>query len=381
MNLDLSLVNILILFGAVQGLTFMVILFANKRHPGAIYLGLVLLALVYNGLETFNWSANLEQYTTFFDYFPFVLIFLIGPSFYLYQHSLLYDTAFSRRKILLLYSPFFFQFGYLSICWIAHYLTKTEILNFQPWLRMAGQFYGWYSEPLSVIVYLAFAAGSIRDFLLQSKAPILDKKRLKNRQATLAWVKQLLVFQMILALIWTPTVIISNLGVWPFSWSEYYPVEILLVIFLYWIAIAGYFKIRAITEEPTRVKEPSVETHQSATEMALIREAVEMDHLYRNPELSLALLSEKTGIAPKQISRILNQVAGMNFNDFVNSYRVEAFCRELKKTQNTNLTLLGIANSCGFNSSATFQRTFKKLKGVTPGTYFQRRQEMGESGG
>lgn len=114
--------------------------------------------------------------------------------------------------------------------------------------------------------------------------------------------------------------------------------------------------------------------------MVLIQTTVESGQLYRNPELSLTLLSEKIGLPPKQISKTLNQEAGMNFNDFINSYRVEAFCRELKKTENINLTLLGIASSCGFNSSATFQRTFKKLKGVTPSAYFQRRQEMGESG-
>ena len=132
MNLELSLVNILILFGAVQGITFMVILFANKRHPGAAYLGLAVLALVYNGLETFNWSSNLEDYVSFFDYFPFVLIFLVGPSFYLYQYSLLRpDRAASPQKILLSYSPFIFQFSYLLICWIAYHLTKSPSLFYR----------------------------------------------------------------------------------------------------------------------------------------------------------------------------------------------------------------------------------------------------------
>ena len=384
MNLDLSLVNILILFGAVQGLTFAVVLFASKRHPGAVYLGLAVLAFVYNGLETFNWSANLEQYTTFFDYYPFVLIFLVGPSFYLYQRSLLGDAPVSRRKVLLLYSFPFFQFGYLSICWIAHYLTKTEILNFQPWLRMAGQFYFRYSEPLSVLVYLFFTLLSVRHFNRYSIVSGSDKKSLKTRNLPLAWAKQLLIFQLLLALIWPSTVLISYLDAWPFSWSEYYPVEILLVLFLYWIAIAGYLKIRSITIEPARKRNLADREifiqNEKSQHMVLIQTTVESDQLYRNPELNLALLSEKIDLPPKQISKTLNQEAGMNFNDFINSYRVEAFCRELKKTDNTNLTLLGIANSCGFNSSATFQRTFKKFKGETPSAYFQRKKEVGESG-
>src|SRR5688572_2153504 len=88
MNLDLSLINILILFGAIQGLIFSVLLFTSKRHPGAFYLALVMLALVYNGLETFNWSSGLENHIIFFDFYPFVTIFLIGPGFYGYFQAL-----------------------------------------------------------------------------------------------------------------------------------------------------------------------------------------------------------------------------------------------------------------------------------------------------
>ncbi|GAA0877676.1 hypothetical protein GCM10009119_06440 [Algoriphagus jejuensis] len=384
MNLDLSLVNILILFGAVQGLTFAVVLFASKRHPGAVYLGLAVLALVYNGLETFNWSSNLEKHTAFFDYYPFVLIFLVGPSFYLYQLSLLSENPLSRRQKLWIYSTFIFQFCYLTICWFTYFLVGIGLTGLRPGLTLAGQFYAQYSEPLSVLVYLFFTGLSLREFYKLPPRSEIEKRNREKGKMVRAWVKQILVFQIILALVWTATLVVSYSGVWPFTWSEYYPVEILLVLFLYWIAIAGYLKIRSITIEPKRKRNLAdrevFEGNEKSPQMILLQNAMESDQLYRNPELSLASLSEKIEVPVKQISKTLNQEAGMNFNDFVNSYRVEAFCGELKKPENNNLTLLGIASTCGFNSSATFQRAFKKFKGVTPGVYFQRREEMGESG-
>ncbi|GAB3231384.1 AraC family transcriptional regulator [Algoriphagus aestuariicola] len=377
MELDLSLINILILFGAVQGMTFMIALFASSKHPGAKFLALAVLALVYNGLETFNWSSNLEQYTRLFDYFPFVLIFLVGPSFYLYQYSLLRaGTAPSRKRILISYSPFIFQFTYLAFCWIGYLLTKSELLNFQPWLRSAGQFYAWYSEPVSVLVFLFFFSLSVWDFRKNHRAALLDKRCLQPRKIAVDWAKQLLVFQFLMSLIWPATVIISYFDFWPFSWSEYYPVELLLVLFLYWIAIAGYFRMRSITVEPIRKKEKPSQNEPNSPEMDLILRAMEIDELYRNPELNLSLLSEKTGLPSKTLSKILNQSRGVNFNDFVNSYRVEAFCREAEKAENSKLTLQGIAFDCGFNSSATFQRTFKKFKGDTPKSYFQARKKV-----
>jgi AraC-like DNA-binding protein len=231
---------------------------------------------------------------------------------------------------------------------------------------------------------LFFTGLSIWHFTSLQPLPDRGKKVGKMKEAARTWVKQILIFQVFFGICWTVTLLIPLIWQWPFSWSHYYPIEIILVVFLYWIAIAGYFKIRRISPD-VEVKKDAPEKgrigkNENSPQMILIQDAMETARLYLNPELSLVLLSEKTGIAPKQISKTLNQEAGMNFNDFVNTYRVEAFCGELKKPENNNLTLLGIASRCGFNSSATFQRTFKKLKGVTPGAYFQRREEMGHSG-
>jgi AraC-like DNA-binding protein len=69
------------------------------------------------------------------------------------------------------------------------------------------------------------------------------------------------------------------------------------------------------------------------------------------------------------LSAAINQAYGKNFNDFVNTYRVEAVKKMLNDESVQHLSLLGIAYECGFNSKSTFNRAFKKATGVAPSAY------------
>jgi AraC-like DNA-binding protein len=70
-----------------------------------------------------------------------------------------------------------------------------------------------------------------------------------------------------------------------------------------------------------------------------------------------------------QLSEIINTEFKKNFNDFVNGYRVKAFKTMLKNGKHKQLSLLGVAFECGFNSKATFNRVFKKLTNLSPTQY------------
>ncbi|WP_461302435.1 helix-turn-helix domain-containing protein [Aureisphaera sp.] len=90
---------------------------------------------------------------------------------------------------------------------------------------------------------------------------------------------------------------------------------------------------------------------------------------YLNPELNLLNLSEALSMNRAELSEVINVGFGKNFNDFVNQYRVEAFKEKLADGKHRQLSLLGIAFECGFNSKATFNRVFKKLTQQSPTQY------------
>ena len=66
------------------------------------------------------------------------------------------------------------------------------------------------------------------------------------------------------------------------------------------------------------------------------------------------------------MSRDINQGFQLNFNDFVNNYRIEAVKEKLEASEQKTQTLLGNAYDCGFNSKAPSSRAFKKAAGANP---------------
>ncbi|WP_462242845.1 helix-turn-helix domain-containing protein [Ferruginibacter sp.] len=103
-----------------------------------------------------------------------------------------------------------------------------------------------------------------------------------------------------------------------------------------------------------------------ATWKPKILELLEKAKVYEDPELSLTQVAKQLGTNPSLLSKVINQGFQLNFNDFINNYRIEAVKEKLKAGEHKMQTLLGIAYDCGFNSKATFNRAFKKATGVSP---------------
>ena len=126
---------------------------------------------------------------------------------------------------------------------------------------------------------------------------------------------------------------------------------------------------------PSRVSIPDApsETEKSISPKAIedLKNLMEQEKPYLNPELNLADLADMAKMNRAQLSETINAGFGKNFNDFVNQYRVNAFKKMLAENHQDRLSLLGIALECGFNSKATFNRVFKKLTNLSPTDYLK----------
>ncbi|MCG8331759.1 MAG: helix-turn-helix domain-containing protein [Chitinophagales bacterium] len=92
---------------------------------------------------------------------------------------------------------------------------------------------------------------------------------------------------------------------------------------------------------------------------------------YLNPTLSLRSLAQLVQIHPNQLSWILNQSIGKNFNTFINHYRIEHFKSLVVDPANSHISLIGLAFESGFNSKTVFNTYFKKETGITPKEYLK----------
>ena len=96
---------------------------------------------------------------------------------------------------------------------------------------------------------------------------------------------------------------------------------------------------------------------------------------YLSAELTLESVAERLSLSPHHLSQTVNQRLGRNFNDWVNSYRIEEARRLLGDPRASHLSIAGIGDAAGFGSKSTFNAAFKKFAGMTPSEFRRRRPE------
>ena len=173
------------------------------------------------------------------------------------------------------------------------------------------------------------------------------------------------------------------------SWTDFWWGFFANAITIYIIGMKGYYtnlkklphfsvenfdtltatKIDLITiakEKTTAEKEEFALIERTKVKLEIV---MKTEKLYLNPDLTLSDLGQYFKLSSNMMSKVINSGFNKNFNEFINHYRVEACKAKILAGETAQLSLLGIAFECGFNSKATFNRTFKKLTGFTPSQF------------
>jgi AraC-like DNA-binding protein len=108
------------------------------------------------------------------------------------------------------------------------------------------------------------------------------------------------------------------------------------------------------------------------TEFEQLTSYFEQKQPFLNENLSLQDVSIELNMHQRILSEIIGSQTGKNFFDFVNSYRVEYFNRQIVLPKNKNLTILAVAFECGFGSKSAFSRAYKKHSGITPSEFIKK---------
>ncbi len=93
------------------------------------------------------------------------------------------------------------------------------------------------------------------------------------------------------------------------------------------------------------------------------------NNLFCDNDLKLTHLAEKSGLSTQLISQALNSQQQMNFNDFLNQFRLTHIKAQLLDPANSKADIQQLALQSGFNSKATFYRVFKDKVGMTPSEF------------
>jgi len=135
---------------------------------------------------------------------------------------------------------------------------------------------------------------------------------------------------------------------------------------------AGLFFFRqrkALRQKLDKYKLSTLSSDKKQEILLHLKKTMEKDKVYLDPDLTLTKLAESTAIPAKHLSQIINEQYELNFNDFINRYRVDEAKRKLLDPAAKDFKLLRIAFEAGFNSKSVFNIAFKKNTGVSPSEF------------
>lgn len=371
-----SFFNTIILLGIIQGLVVSSLLFFSRKHkyPNRILAVLILLI----SLASFNLYGN---YVNWFgssalrfiaQIVPLVLPMAFGPLIFFYIQSYL-EPGFSvtSRERRHFYPALIDLVPSITVIVFIAGITIHVIKNKPgPWGAFIDNYNVYADIPrwLSISTYLWLSAKYLQ---AKKKQTIISDGIAGNNYKWLnQFVRAFTCFQ-IIWLVYLVPYVIPGYTDWVLNTFDWYPVYIPMVVLVYWLGIKGYI----ISQQQTVAVKKSAAIFNTLPPSLLqqvtdsLKKAMEQDKVFLNPTLSLANMSVVTGFPQKIISAVLNQHLQKSFNEYVNGYRIEVFMEKVRLPEMNHLTIAGIAFECGFNSQATFQRSFKESTGQSPSEF------------
>ena len=337
----------------VQGLILSGLLlsrYVGKKALPDLLLALILLIMCYH--RTTYTLGFMGWYDTFratkINYYLVNMGLLMAPLIYFYVKSVLQPNFQLQRKHLWHFLP-----------WILFFSIKMIILGFdanQPGFAdnqngyLVVNFQWKYLDPVvsffsaaQMLLYLAFSFQLYYHY--KEEIPQFFSNLTKKE---LSWIFTVLLVYSFLFIYGLVQVFINDVVV-ELSWTQKWWIEFLSAVTLLYLGVKGYFTDFSFLKDfkPEPPQNPQAETNTYAGEKKAILEktgALQQlfleEKIYLDPELNLAQLSDRLNMNRAEVSEIINSGFGKNFNDFVNTYRIDQFKQRLQ--QGTLLGGLGL---------------------------------------
>lgn len=371
--LEFDFLSMLVLIGISQGLFLAAIFFfypRGNRQANRIMTGLILcfcLSILYGGIihtRIYLAAPHLLRIGV-----PFQLLF--GPLLFFYTRAHMNPRERFALKDLFHIIPFLAA----VVIMIPYYrLSGDQKIYFVSNLEELIQIFPvlWLDIIIQILLFCYF----IVIFRKLRQHEVNLRENFSNMQGrTFSWIKSLLIQLVFIYIFVSLLMVFKALFQWrileDFTFQTSRIIPVMVSFFFYF---AGY---RALTQPAiflhTPKKDSDIKKNQQVSPAVI--DYMDEEKPYLKPDLTLQELAEMLKMSRNQLSAMINHGTGRNFYDFINTYRVEHFKRELFKAGNNHLSILGIALNCGFNSKTTFNKVFKSQTGLTPSLYKKKNQK------
>jgi AraC-like DNA-binding protein len=384
-----------LIIGFAQCLFF--ILFLRIQKVNLIANKLLIIWLFSIGFSLF---LNYLYVTNYIKYTPHLIgldtafPFLYGPIIYLYTTFLTGQKNKFEKTHFLHFIPFL---TYFIIVFFTFYIKNgTEKIAFLNQIHL-----GNFTLDLKIAIYLKFIHATVYLILTFFKLKVHRLKIVSNfsnlEKVNLNWLQIILYSLTAVYIIKCIFISLPFIG-FKINIGQTEAFSDIAVVFFVWIiAYKGISQIQIFKNTQSIIDENILLQHIENIDGRVENKIIELKYQsstlseskrqeyfeiitsfmlkekpYLDPILSISDFSEKIDLPSKVVSQIINEKSGMNFFNYINTYRVEEVKSRLNDNSFQHLTILGIALDCGFNSKSAFNNVFKKMTGFTPSEYMKK---------
>jgi len=337
-NINFVISNIFFFFSVAQ--------LINKNKPLSNYfLSVIYFSVGIQCLSFWLYFRSSPIFEKFFYYSDTAFIFLIGSFLYLFFLYITSDTPITSRTILLHSVPFF-----AALVLIEGINLYYPSLADKKWLPVFDLFFS--ASYLSLFIYLILIFRLLLNFYKKNKTSEIKT----------------LIFIIVCSLFFSFLFLFSN-TLWQdlqfISQVAFILIPVSFIFFL--IRYPHYFNKAQKESQGIRYRNSKLSSIDKEKVIDELDVLIEQEKIYIDGSLTLKTLSTKLNITSAQLSELLNIHYKSNFNNFINSYRIE----EAKSILNgkSDINVLQVAFDCGFNSKTTFNTSFRKITGLSPSQY------------
>lgn len=368
MEINYNATSLIDILGFVQGLILgLILVIESKFSKPKLFLGFFLLTYSTELLNSIFQDLNILELKPNLLFLPLNFHFLTIPLFYIYVKKIS-NISLTKKKILYILFPGILEFLLYSFLFFLSVDTKLKIsssenFSFELFLFTVVLFpYSIYYAILT-IKFINKQAESVENYYSNSEGKLLT------------WAKTVMIFMIIILSFIIFSLFLSNKFYTEFLYTF---ISSINVIFIFWVGISGIrqpklFVSHNLTNKQKEIKNKLNKVSGNKPDISYIYEKLTElmvdEKLFLEPNLSLADVAIKLQIPQRNLSELIREKSGKNFNKFINHYRIEEAKKLLLDTSNNHLNMLGIAFDSGFSSKATFYSVFKKHTLQTPTSF------------
>jgi len=356
--------TLILLIAASQGILLALALIGAsvKKRDSNLFLGLVLFVFA---IELMNAWAQQIQYHSREGIFPFWILgsyLILPPSLWLFAKSNTDRNFFITKKYILFYTPAFIEIAteFATFYFVKFTGIHVYLQNYDLWFA--------FTEVLPIGLMIVALTGYWNQIRRSSE------KKLLPRDYTIHFVKHYGFFSIfsLLTILWVLIAI--------FEFSVFTIIEGVLSGFLFVLGYVVYFQPSFFEPFPKgKSMEETFPNFNNEEQLKRLIALFEREKFYRKPRITTEDVAKQLKLPDRYVSMLINIHHNSNFNNFVNSYRVQEVLARISDPKEKHKTLLGIALESGFSSKSSFNQIFKTHTGHTPSAYVSKSETAPKS--